>query len=320
MGDARRAAERINTVLDPAEVLVFGSVASGCATAGSDVDLVVVFDDLGDYTQRRELAHQARTAAEQAVGFPCDVRVTDRAEWRVRTTRCRSSFEAHIASCAITLTSRPPKSPIDWDKKIGKPATDEQQAVAILAKTTHSLTTIMAYLRPSPSEADALAEGDTDFAHQMQHSRLLSVCEHAQIAMETLLQALICARRAPHPENARDICGLIDAARRHLHPAQAALIDASLGLLTPDEISIWRHTSTYPATPLPGADPNAATPEFAAQMAKAAAQLAATAIALIEQALGHQPAQAQQALKRCASIEQRLLSQAREAPEQPLCD
>ena len=229
---------------------MFGSVARGCATAGSDVDLAVMFDDLGDYTQRRELAHQARTAAEQAAGFACDVRVTDRAEWRVRTTQCRSSFEAHIASCAITLMSRPPKSPIDWDKKIGKPATDEQQAVAILAKTTHSLITILAYLRPSPSEADALAEDDTDLAHQMQHSRLLSVCEHAQIAMETSLQALICARRAPHPENARNICGLIDAARRHLDPAQAALIDATLGPLTPDQISIWRahqHLPRYPA-------------------------------------------------------------------------
>ena len=128
VGDARKAAERINTVLDPAEVLVFGSVARGCATAGSDVDLVVVFDDLGDYTQRRDLVHEARTAAEQAAGFACDVRVTDRAEWRVRTTQCRSSFEAHIASCAITLTSRPPKVPIDWDKKIGKPATDTADA------------------------------------------------------------------------------------------------------------------------------------------------------------------------------------------------
>ncbi len=179
---------------------MFGSVARGCATAGSDVDLVVMFDDLGDYTQRRELAHQARTAAEQAAGFACDVRVTDRAEWRVRTTQCRSSFEAHIASCAITLMSRPPKSPIDWDKKIGKPATDEQQAVAILAKATHSLITILAYLRPSPSEADALAEDDTDLAHQMQHSRLLSVCEHAQIAMETSLQALICPAEHPIPK------------------------------------------------------------------------------------------------------------------------
>ncbi|WP_420431931.1 nucleotidyltransferase domain-containing protein [Candidatus Poriferisocius sp.] len=317
VGDARRAAERISRVLDPAEVLVFGSVARGCATAGSDVDLVVMFDDLGDYTQRRELAHQARTAAEQADGFACDARVTDRAEWRVRTTQCRSSFEAHIASCAITLMSRPPKSPIDWDKKIGKPATDEQQAVAILAKTTHSLNTILAYLRPPPSEADALAEDDTDRAHQMQHSRLLSVCEHAQIAMETSLQALICARRAPHLENTRSICGLIDAARRHLDPAQAALIDATLGPLAPDQISIWRHTSTYPATPLPGADPNAATPEFAAQMAAAAVQLAATAISLIEQALGHQPAQAQQALRRCASIEQQLPAQSREGREHP---
>ena len=320
VGDARRATEHIGRILDPAEVLVFGSVARGCSTGGSDVDLVVVFDDLGDYAQRRELAHQARAAAEQAIGFACDVRVTDRAEWKIRTEQCRSSFEAHIASCAITLASRPPKAPIDWDKPIGKPATDAQQAAATLAKTAHSLTTIYASLSPSSYEADALAEGDTAMAHSLRRSRLLGVCEHAQIAMETSLHALICARRAPHPENARDIRGLIDAARRNLGPAHTALIDAALGPLTPDQISIWRHASTYPATPLPGADPDTATPQFAAQMAKAATKLAAAAISLIEQALGHRPAQAQQALRRCAGIDQQLQPQTHEAPQQPLHD
>ena len=112
----------------------------------------------------------------------------------------------------------------------------------------------------------------------------------------------------------------IDAARRQLEPAQASFIDAALGPLTPDESSIWRHASTYPATPLPEANPIAATRQFAARMAASAARLAAIAIALIELALGHQPAQAHQALRRCASIEQQLLSQAREVPEQPLHD
>ena len=320
VGDARKAAERISRDLDPAEVLVFGSVARGCSTVGSDVDLVVVFDDLGDYTQRRELAHQARAAAEEAIGFACDVRVTDRAEWRIRTEQCRSSFEAHIASCAITLASRPPKAPIDWDKPIAKPATDAQQAAATLAAAAHSLTTISASLSPSSHEADAAAEGDTATAYSFRRARLLGVCEHAQIAMETSLRALICARQAPHPENARDIRGLIDAARDLLGPAQVAPIEAALGPLTPDQISIWRHTSTYPATPLPGADPDTATPQFAAQMAKAAARLAAAAISLIEQALGHRPAQAQQALRRCAEIDQQLPPQARRVQDQPLHD
>lgn len=306
MGDALEAAERLRRVLDPAEVLVYGSVARGSATEDSDLDLVVIFDDLGDYTGRLELSLQARDAAAAATGLSCDVRVTDRPEWRIRTTQCRSSFEAHIAGCATTLTSRPPKTPIDWDKQIAKAATDEQQAADTLAKATHSLNTIIAHLCPSHWEAGAPGEGDAGFAHSVRRSRLLGVCEHAQIAMEASLQALICARRAPHPENARDICGLIDAARTHLDSAQAAQIDAALGPLTPEQASIWRHTSAYPATPRPGADPDTATPQFAAQMATAAAQLTATAIALIQQALGHQPAQAQQALRRCATIKQQL--------------
>ncbi len=76
------------------------------------------------------------------------------------------------------------------------------------------------------------------------------------------------------PEHLRPYCQLLSVCEH----AQAALIDATLGPLTPDQISIWRHTSIYPATPLPVTDPNAATPEFAAQMAAAAVQLAATAI------------------------------------------
>ena len=49
-----------------------------------------------------------------------------------------------------------------------------------------------------------------------------------QTAMEASLQALICARLAPHTENARDICGLIDAAR----------LDTALGPLTSGRISM----------------------------------------------------------------------------------
>ena len=81
--------------------------------------------------------------------------------------------------------------------------------------------------------------------------------------MEASLQALICARRAPHLENARDIRGLIEAVRIVLDSAQAAQLDAALGPLTPDQISTMAAHQRLPRSPrCPELDPDTATPQF----------------------------------------------------------
>ncbi|WP_420619401.1 nucleotidyltransferase domain-containing protein [Candidatus Poriferisocius sp.] len=77
--DARRAAHSV-AALDPGMVLLFGSVARGEQRPGSDLDLCLVFDDLGDYSERRNLVAAARRRIRDATGFPADVKVTDRAE------------------------------------------------------------------------------------------------------------------------------------------------------------------------------------------------------------------------------------------------
>lgn len=103
LDDARRAAAVLGRELDPGEVLLFGSVAQGAACSDSDLDLVLVFDDLGDYADPQQLEVRARKAIRDATGFASDVRVTDRPEWEARAKRCRSTFETHIASHAVTL-------------------------------------------------------------------------------------------------------------------------------------------------------------------------------------------------------------------------
>ena len=45
--DAQRAAEAV-AHLDAGIVLLYGSIALGTATEDSDIDLCLVFDDLGD--------------------------------------------------------------------------------------------------------------------------------------------------------------------------------------------------------------------------------------------------------------------------------
>ncbi len=54
--------------MDAAQVLLFGSVADGTATPSSDIDLVAVFDDLGDYSRRYRIKCEAQAAAREASG------------------------------------------------------------------------------------------------------------------------------------------------------------------------------------------------------------------------------------------------------------
>ena len=304
--DALKAAEHLEAVLDPGEVLLFGSVARDRQGAGSDLDLVLVFDDLGDYAQRRELEVRARRAVAQATGLASDVRVTDRAEWDVRTKRCRSSFEAHIAAHAVTLSSRPPKTDIDWDKEIGMAPSDEQQAAASLNNTSQALNSLQPHLRPYDDESEALSAGDFEYAGELEHTRMLNICAQSQMVMETSLKALIHALKEPHPVNTHDIGGLIDAVGDQLAGPAADGLEAALGPLTSEQASVWREAGTYPADRFIQGDPQQATPEFAAQMAHAATQMATTSIALITQQLGYQTAEAQKALARCRRIDQKL--------------
>ena len=82
---ARRAAgEMIDAGVGT--VLLFGSLARGDACETSDIDLVAIYDDLGDYRDRAKRRCALEAKAEAAAGCPVDVMVTDAPEWQVRTT------------------------------------------------------------------------------------------------------------------------------------------------------------------------------------------------------------------------------------------
>ena len=292
--------------MNPGEVLLFGSVAQGAQGPGSDLDLVLVFDDLGDYADRRLIAERARQTVLGATGFGCDVRVTDRLEWEIRTKRCRSTFEAHIASQAVTLVSRPPLGAIDWDKEIGMAPSDADQAARSLNNAVNALTKLLLALGPSIEERDALREGDLDEAVSLKHSRLLSVCEQSQTVVETSLKALIHALEGDHPGKVHGISHLLDAVGEHLPPPDARRLASCLGSISPQDASVWREAGTYPDDVDIAGDPDAATDEFSAQMAKAAAEMASACISLIEYQLGWIPPAAPQALNRIDQIQQKL--------------
>ena len=270
--------------LDPGVVLLFGSVARGEQGPGSDLDLCLVFDDLGDYSQRRSLMADARRRIGEATGFSADVKVTDRAEWRVRTVECKSSFERHIASHAVQLVSRPAARPIDYAKEIGMAPSDAAQAEGSLASTVKALTSLSARL---PAESTELEADNPADAARTKQARMLDICAAAQSVMETALKSLIHALEGDHPDRTHDIGGLIrHAIASGLTGPQARRLRAALGDVPGDKASVWREVSTYLGDRyLPG-DPDDATPQFAAEMATAAVNIAHQCAHLTDTALG----------------------------------
>ena len=89
--------EPIRAALAPIEdaialAFVFGSVAKGSERAGSDIDLLVVTDDLA-YTD----VYSALAGAEQTLGRTLNPTVFTRGEWKKKRTH-QDSFAARITA------------------------------------------------------------------------------------------------------------------------------------------------------------------------------------------------------------------------------
>lgn len=266
-GDAERAAQALAR-MDAAQVLLFGSVAEGTATPSSDIDLVAVFDDLGDYSGRHKLQYKAQVAARGASGRPTDVFVTDRPEWRKRT-RMRTSFEAGIHRRAVALVDRPPNQEIDWDKDTPMPTTDADEAHQDLGAVEDALLKAFNELHPSHDELDALLHGQADRWDGCRFRRMIEICEDAHAAVETALKAYTRGVLGQYPERGTQghhiehlLQCLPKAVRQRFHSA--------ISPLDPEEVSPWRVVGTYTGAENSVASLSKVTPEFAYRMVEAA--------------------------------------------------
>ena len=254
--------------MDAAQVLLFGSVADGTATPSSDIDLVAVFDDLGDYSRRDRLKYAAQAAAREASGHPTDVFVTDRPEWRKRT-RMRTSFEAGIHRGAVALVDRPPNQEIDWDKDTPMPTTDADEAYEDLGAVEDALLKAFNALHPRPDELDALLRGQTDRWDRSRFLRMIEICEDAHAAVETALKAYtrgVLDQRPERGEQGHHIQHLIQC----LPPNDRQRFRGAIAPLDPEDISPWRVVGTYTGAKSSAASLSKVTPEFAHGMIEAA--------------------------------------------------
>ena len=265
--DAERAALALAR-MDAAQVLLFGSVAYGTATPSSDIDLVAVFDDLGDYSGRHRLQYAAQRVAREASGRPTDVFVTDRPEWRKRT-RMRASFEAGIHLGAVALVDRPPNQEIDWDKDTPMPTTDADEAHQDLCAVEDALLKAFNALHPRHDELDALLYGQANRWDLSRFRRMIEICEDSHAAVETALKAYTRGVLGQYPE--RGTHGHhIEHLIQRLPQADRQRFHSAISPLDPKDISPWRVVGTYTGAESSTASLSRVTPEFAYRMVEAA--------------------------------------------------
>ena len=88
---------------DPAQVILFGSVAVGCDGPDSDIDLLVVLDDAPMATRRALMVKLRR--ATRHIAAPHDLLVTSTAD-RERNAEQRGSTEYEPAQFGVTVYAR----------------------------------------------------------------------------------------------------------------------------------------------------------------------------------------------------------------------
>ena len=228
-------------------MLLFGSVARGDAGPHSDIDLVAVFDDI-DYALRFGIGSTLSSIATAAAQCPVDVHVTDVPEWRHRTERVSSSFEAGIAGYAVLLVDKP-VGHVQWDKEIGLPTNNHAEACKHLDDTSKALDAMPAHARPGVYEIRAFESGDTELGHRRRFHRMVELCVAASTAIETALKAMTAVAGKPTPFEHK-IHSLLPLAEPAGGAATTALavfatntLDASADPY--NDVTIWRAEGTY---------------------------------------------------------------------------
>ncbi len=226
-------------------VLLFGSVVNGNARAGSDLDLMVVFDDI-DYEERLPRTWRLRALCMSATDLPVDVLVTDWPEWEYRTNRVKSSIEAAIAQYGIWLfCDEPSDDRVNWAKGIGMPKSDLEEAASMLSSVHQSLCDLRHFCVAAPSESstDGYAERE---------ARLSSLCAHSALAVEHSVKCLT-ALSSGTAKYSHDIAVLLNNCPDVSEGIIATLEPLRVNTLRDeieaqneyDDISCWRILGTY---------------------------------------------------------------------------
>ena len=240
LADARRAVVALVSA-GAGRVVLFGSVARGEATERSDIDLVAICDDI-DYSHRSHIADRLTAAAVAAAGYPVDVLVTDWPEWRMRTTRVRTSLEASARRSGLVLADRDAGTKVEWNKEMVMPDSDYEEGLYRLNLTRRQVTQLEPNLTRSPAERYASERGDALTENLAEIDRMLLLGGRAHSVTENAIKALIHVTRNTAAEQwGHNIAELCD----QLPPQISKLVERLLHPLTPDAITPWHRWERY---------------------------------------------------------------------------
>ena len=279
--DAQRAADALMAA-GAERVLMFGSVAQGCQSELSDIDLVAVLPDL-DYRARRKVHERLCSTASEASGTSVDLIVTDRAEWRIQTGQVSGSFASAISTDAVVLADCAPSTEelaaTRWDKEQLMPSSNEELAAERLDNAAGQLLRLHRKLMPDSAERLA-SESHDAVDHAWQRSeRLIEICANAHMAIENALKAVgTMAEVEPKTLWDHDVHRLVDALSEAVPEdgrAMRVLLASAPDLIkAPGYITMWRTVGAY-GTPGDGMTAaEVASPAFAAALAVMAAGVA----------------------------------------------
>ena len=261
LAEAERAA-KVVAGEGAGRVLLFGSVARGKAHYHSDIDLMVIFDDL-DYAVREELTLQLERLAGAEVGCSVDVHLTDRPEWKMRTEQVVTSFESRVKNHALLLVDRE-SGEVDWDKEMVMPASDWEEAVERVRQVGNALVAIQGHLVPTDYQRLMEQTGQEMEAFAVYEQRLALGCAAGHLTVETAVKSLIHLSAAPQ---AQPWGHEIDKLLPQLPEPHRSEIQTRLASLGVKNLQKWQQQARYERFVTP-------TVERFTQIAKAACSVA----------------------------------------------
>ena len=222
-----------------ARVLLFGSLARGACGPDSDIDLVAIFADLGDYSERRAVRNRLEEAARAAAGHRVDLHVTDFPEWTKRTTEVTASFEASITGETLVLADRELSVTPDWGKEIGLKDNNLDEAGQRFGEIQMDCRELANHLLPDEFEVMA----DASDTERYRLHRMRQICGDASRAIENALKTLV-ALEGTSPKKVHNIDGLL-AQMRDRHLAEGVRRSVTDTGLTAKRITDWHVKSNY---------------------------------------------------------------------------
>lgn len=222
-------------------VLLFGSLARGDTAAPGDIDLVAIFDDLGDYRDRHERRSDLQRRARSVSGCAVDVMVTDAPEWATRTTRVPCSTEALIARDAVTLADVDVHGVIDWDKEIGMPATPAAELQQRFSNFSGAVSDLSESLVPGARETAAAARGDLTEHADQEYRRCVRACSAAHMVFESAAKITLILTTGTPPPREHHVPALLASQPAWVRDAFSAAA-SNIDLVKLDE---WHQAEAY---------------------------------------------------------------------------